>query len=409
MAAMNAEGMDIINIRDYGDALRNSGYKDIESAMAEIVDNSIQADAKNILVIIKDRVPSWGKRSQVYEVAFLDDGTGMAPEWVQGCLRFGNGTRKNAKGMGKFGVGLPQSSLYACPRVEVYSWQDGIDNTYSSFLDIEMISKGEQLKIEPAEKKSVPKEYQKYIKKGLKLCNSEFDFSKHGTLVLWRACDNVVPSTVNALFKRLVFSFGKKYRHLIYDETSNIFLIHDTKDQYNKKVMKNAKDNPFRQYMDFLYGLHELSADEEAVYHSIGREFLSLIETTDMQKVYKMPILYSFYNHGEIRLAVTEDEVLESWKEFFNIGTNWKDLMTNVSYAEYQRITDKQHLSKAKSMPIKFLKASGKGFFIEKEGYALAIREELAEIMRSEAFKRQMKDILDYRTMEYYRRRYLND
>lgn len=101
--------------------------------------------------------------------------------------------------------------------------------------------------------------------------------------------------------------------------------------------------------------------------------------------------------------------MLESWKEFFNIGTNWKDLMTNVSYAEYQRITDKQHLSKAKSMPIKFLKASGKGFFIEKEGYALAIREELAEIMRSEAFKRQMKDILDYRTMEYYRRRYLND
>ena len=180
-------------------------------------------------------------------------------------------------------------------------------------------------------------------------------------------------------------------------------------DDIYQYCMKNAKDNPFRQYMDFLYGLHELSADEEAVYHSIGREFLSLIETTDMQKVYKMPILYSFYNHGEIRLAVTEDEVLESWKEFFSIGTNWKDLMTNVSYAEYQRITDKQHLSKAKSMPIKFLKASGKGFFIEKEGYALAIREELAEVMRSEAFKRQMKDILDYRTMEYYRRRYLND
>ena len=239
MAEMNTEGMDIINISDYGDALRNSGYKDIESAMAEIVDNSIQANAKNILVIIKDRVPSWGKRSQVYEVAFLDDGTGMTPEWVQGCLRFGNGTRRNTKGMGKFGVGLPQSSLYACPRVEVYSWQDGIDNTYSSFLDIEMISKGEQLKIEPAEKKSVPKEYQKYIKKGLKLCNSEFDFSKHGTLVLWRMCDNVVPSTVSALFKRLVFSFGKKYRHLICDATSNIFLIHDTKDQYNEKVMPN--------------------------------------------------------------------------------------------------------------------------------------------------------------------------
>ena len=46
---------------------------------------------------------------------------------------------------------------------------------------------------------------------------------------------------------------------------------------------------------------------------TLGREFLQLIETTDMQKVYKMPILYSFYNHGNIRLAVTDEEVLESF------------------------------------------------------------------------------------------------
>lgn len=233
------EGMDIINISDYGDALRNSGYKDIESAMAEIVDNSIQAEAENVMVIIKDRVPSWGKKSQVYEVAFLDDGTGMTAEWVQGCLRFGNGTRKSAKGMGKFGVGLPQSSLYACPRVEVYSWQDGIENCYYSFLDIDKITSGEQKKIEPAQVQPIPDEYKKYLKRGLKLVNTEFDFTRHGTLVLWRNCDNVVPSTVAALFRRLGFSFGKKYRHLICDEKSNIFLVHDTKDQYNEKVLPN--------------------------------------------------------------------------------------------------------------------------------------------------------------------------
>lgn len=60
-------------------------------------------------------------------------------------------------------------------------------------------------------------------------------------------------------------------------------------------------------------------------------------------------------------------------------------------------------------MPIKFLKASGKGFFIDRDGYALAIREELAEAVTHEAFQRQMKDILEYRTMEYYRRRYYAD
>lgn len=170
--------------------------------------------------------------------------------------------------------------------------------------------------------------------------------------------------------------------------------------------MRHAKENPFRRYLDFLYELHELSDEEQAVHDSIGREFLSLIETTDMQKVYKMPILYSFYNRGNVRLAVTDEEVLENWKAFFDTGTNWKDLTTEQSYAGYKKMTDRQHLSKAKGMPIKFLKASGKGFFVEREGYALAIREELAGIVGQEAFARQMKDILEYRTMEYYRRRY---
>ena len=180
-------------------------------------------------------------------------------------------------------------------------------------------------------------------------------------------------------------------------------------DEIYQYCMKHAKENPFRHYMDFLDELHELSDEEQTLYHSIGREFLSLIETTDMQKVYKMPVLYSFYNHGNIRISVTDDEVLESWKAFFNIGTNWKDLATDISYSDYQKMTDKQHLSKVKSMPIKFLKASGKGFFIEKEGYALAIREELAAVVAQEAFRRQMKDILEYRTMEYYRRRYAEE
>lgn len=170
--------------------------------------------------------------------------------------------------------------------------------------------------------------------------------------------------------------------------------------------IKHAKENPFRKYMEFLNEMHQLSVDEEEVYSGIGREFLSLIETTDMQKVYKMPILYSFYNSGNVRLAVTDEEVLYAWKQFFDNGTNWKDFAADISYADYKAMTDKQHLSKAKNMPIKFLKASGKGFFIEKEGYALAIRDDLQKIISNEAFKNHLKDILEYRTMEYYRRRY---
>lgn len=177
-------------------------------------------------------------------------------------------------------------------------------------------------------------------------------------------------------------------------------------DEIYQYCVKHAKENPFRRYLDFLYDLHELSAEEEAVYAGIGREFISVIETTDMQKVYKMPILYSFYNNGDTRLAVTEEEVLKSWKEFFDTGTNWKDFSPDISYEEYQNMTDRQHLNKAKTMPIKFLKASGKGFFIDKEGYAIALREDLKECIQKEALKHHMRDILEYRTVEYYRRRY---
>lgn len=180
-------------------------------------------------------------------------------------------------------------------------------------------------------------------------------------------------------------------------------------DDIYQYCIKHAKENPFRRYMEFLKDMNELSAEEEDVYSGIGREFLTLIETTDMQKVYKMPILYSFYNDGDIRLAVKDDDVLVAWKKFFNNGTNWKDFAADISYTDYKAMTDKQHLSKAKSMPIKFLKASGKGFFIEKDDYAIAIRDDLEVVIENVAFKKHMKDVLEYRTMEYYRRRYVEE
>lgn len=139
-------------------------------------------------------------------------------------------------------------------------------------------------------------------------------------------------------------------------------------DDVYRYCITHAKENPFQHYLEFLEKLHELSETEETLCSGLGKDFLTLIETTDMQKVYKMPILYSFFNHGNVRLAVKDDDVLAAWKDFFNTGKNWKDFATDITYDEYKPITDKQHLRKAKSMPIKYLKASGKGFFVEKDG-----------------------------------------
>jgi superfamily II DNA/RNA helicase len=197
-----------------------------------------------------------------------------------------------------------------------------------------------------------------------------------------------------------------RIKELLEQRPTRVELFTYMEDSIYQYCMSHAKENPFRHYLDFLNDLNELSDDEKAVYKTIGRDFINLIETTDMQKVYKMPILYTFYNQGNIKSAITDEDVLSVWKEFFSKNKNWKDFASDMTYDKYLKITDKQHLAKAKIMPIKYLKASGKGFFVEKEGFALALNENLNDIIKNKVFVDNMRDVLEYRTIEYYRRRY---
>ena len=57
-------------------------------------------------------------------------------------------------------------------------------------------------------------------------------------------------------------------------------------------------------------------------------------------------------------------------------------------------------------MPEHFLLQSGKGFFIQKEGAALALREELSEVAGNPVFAKEIADVIQYRAMDYYQRRY---
>lgn len=49
-------GASIVDIQNMGDALRNTGYKNIESAVAEIIDNSVEANAKNLFLILREGI-----------------------------------------------------------------------------------------------------------------------------------------------------------------------------------------------------------------------------------------------------------------------------------------------------------------------------------------------------------------
>lgn len=171
-------------------------------------------------------------------------------------------------------------------------------------------------------------------------------------------------------------------------------------------AIAHSKDNPFKKYLEFLKELEELNQDEEVFYKGIGREFISLLENTSMSKVYKMPVLMAFYNHGNVLMEVSEEQLLSSWKEFFSTGTNWKDLDKNMTIQKYNSISDKEHLKKILSMPVHFLLESGKGFFVKKDGVAIGLREELRPLIDNPVMVCQMKDVIDYRAMDYYQRRY---
>ena len=197
-----------------------------------------------------------------------------------------------------------------------------------------------------------------------------------------------------------------RVKELLGKRPSRMDLFTYMDDDVYQMAIKHAADNPFKRYLNFLKELDELMSEEDALYGGIGREFIGLIENTNMSKVYKMPVLMAFYNHGDIRMEVSEAELLVSWKELFNISTNWKDLDKAITYQDYLAISDKEHVKKIIQMPVHFLLKSGNGFFVEKDGVALALNENLREVVGDPMFAEHMRDAIEYRAMDYYQRRY---
>lgn len=237
-------GQPFIKISAITDALRNTGYKSIESAMSEIIDNSIQWEAKNVFVIVSEKVePKTGKR-KIDEIAFLDDGTGMNTDTLSKCLVYGETLNFNRKGMGRFGVGLPQSSMYACSLVEVYAWDNGYydePGVQKVFLDINKVKNENNVEIDDPVKCEIPEKYRKYLEYKVKVDDDikKYNFLEHGTLVIWKNCDRVNPKRIVALFKRLDKELGRRYRYFINDNKVEIKLI----DHLNPSTSRNILPN----------------------------------------------------------------------------------------------------------------------------------------------------------------------
>jgi hypothetical protein len=191
-------------------AMRDNGYKNAAYAVAELIDNSIQAKATKVSLICMEKVEfvNQRNRSQIFKIAVLDNGVGMNDEVLRMSLQFGNGMNLEEAaqtGMGKFGMGLPASSVSQAQKVEVWTWRNGIDSAIYSFLDIDQIAQQKQTDVPEPVNKKIPKEW-------LKVGD---EFTETGTLIVWSKIDRCIWKTGKAIIDNSEFVIGRMYRKFL--------------------------------------------------------------------------------------------------------------------------------------------------------------------------------------------------
>ncbi|MCL4230380.1 MAG: ATP-binding protein [Dehalococcoidia bacterium] len=195
-AQSSANGASIVALSTFIHATRDSGYKATSHAVAELVDNAIQADANNIAITVTQ---AQSADSHSIELRVRDDGTGMNRSTLRQALRFGGSTRFNARtGLGRFGMGLPNSSLSQARRVTVYSWQASRE-VFMTYLDVDEIASGSMTNVPPPRRVDLPPD-----------CSG-----RSGTIVAWSRCDRLDHRRVSTIVRRLVADLGRQFRHLL--------------------------------------------------------------------------------------------------------------------------------------------------------------------------------------------------
>lgn len=163
------------------ESLRGLGYS-TASAIADIVDNSISAGASEVCIDFK-----WAGTNSLVQI--LDNGRGMSDAELEGAMRLGDKnplTVRDARDLGRFGMGLKTASLSQCRRLTVASIKDGEQSCLRWDLD-ELAANPESdwLLFEgPAD--------------GSRQHLAGLDGEKAGTLVLWETMDRIVTAGYTA-------------------------------------------------------------------------------------------------------------------------------------------------------------------------------------------------------------------
>ena len=163
------------------EALRGLGYS-TATALADIIDNSIAADASRVDVIFH-----WdGARSHI---RIFDDGRGMSPEQLDSAMRLGERNpleERCASDLGRFGLGLKTASFSQARRLTVASSRNGRIDCLR--WDLDMLASnadGGWFIVEGTHPGSEP-------------LLAPLEGARTGTLVLWEVMDRVVSPGVTS-------------------------------------------------------------------------------------------------------------------------------------------------------------------------------------------------------------------
>jgi hypothetical protein len=193
--------------------IRDLGYKSPGTAIDEMGDNSVQANANTIEIAFG--FADAKRRGQPDMIAVVDDGHGMVPEMIRFAVMWGGTHRENDRtGFGRYGYGLPSAAVSLAKRYTVYSKPaDGEWHAVTIDLD-ELAAKaaaGEEVEVPPHRQENPPAwlDDETAELKPSKL--------KHGTIVVLENLDRLPGGWLQTatLQKKLLGHFGVVYRHLL--------------------------------------------------------------------------------------------------------------------------------------------------------------------------------------------------
>lgn len=201
--------------------IRDIGYKSTATALYELVDNPIQADATNVHVVFGYTGKSDAKPTAL---AILDDGHGMDPTMMRIAVSWGGTHREgNRDGMGRYGYGLPSASVSQGKAFSVYSRTADNGPFHKVTIDVTDIGKG--VYTQPDGRVTVPEPVEADLPAWVKTYAKEHFGGERPplrTVVVIDRLDRLDWKTTSALERNLLESFGVTYRN--YLRSTSVFV-----------------------------------------------------------------------------------------------------------------------------------------------------------------------------------------